>query len=304
MGNDVPSLRTGRLAIFFHNITSRQLPAAASTRRSETEMRAYSAAMFLLLTVVTAEAGIIFQETGGSLGNGTAITSSNTSFTYVRSGTGGSIFAVNPGSFTGTSFDLGGSPGTSLTGVGWSSGFGNPLLNTVSFQLTSSNLTAGDLFFGIGSGDTFTQNSTFTTSHLSYAFQSDNGVLQRRTSSTWSDVGLSLTNSTAYEFRILSNRSGIAQSYTGGLLANNAIDLYVNETLIGDDLAFTSTSVAADAFRIYQVNGGARFELDNISLSNTLDVAAVPEPSSIVAISAAGLCALLHRKRRKHQTTA
>ena len=259
-------------------------------------MRAFCAITFLFFGSTVANAAIIFQESGGSLSHGTAIATANTSFTYVRSGTGGSIVATNPGSFMGNSIDLGGSTGSSLTGVGWTSGFGNPLLNTLTFQMTSANFTVGDLFFGLGTGTTFTQNSVFNTDHLSYGFQSDNGLLQRRTSSGWSNLGLTLTNNTAYSFRILSNRSGTAQGYTGGMLANNAIDLYINDTLIGDDLNFTSTSIAADAFRIYQINGGARFELDNIRLSNTLDTTAIPEPTHGLLLGLA-LCFALQRTR-------
>ena len=275
------------MKIFFRNKHALSLLMQTGLEEVRCQVRVFHAVIFLLFAAPVVNAGIIFQETGSSLSNLTAITVANTSFTYVRSGTGGSIVAVNPGSFEGASIHLGGGSTTSLTGVGWTSGFGNPLVNTVSFQMKSSNLTAGDLFFGIGSGTTFTQNNTFTTAHLSYGFQSDNGVLQRRTSTAWADVGLSLTNNTAYEFRILSNRSGTIQSYTGGLLGNNAIDLYVNDTLIGDELLFTSTSVAADAFRIYQINDGARLELDNISLSNTLDTTAIPEPTHSVLIGLA-----------------
>ncbi len=42
--------------------------------------------------------------------------------------------------------------------------------------------------------------------------------------------------------------------------------------------------------------------INNFSL--TAEFAAVPETSSIVALSTAALCALLHRKHRKHQPTA
>ena len=59
----------------------------------------------VVLSAVAVNASTLFSETFGSLSDGTAITTANTSFTYARTGTGAGAYlnAFNPGNLSGAS---------------------------------------------------------------------------------------------------------------------------------------------------------------------------------------------------------
>lgn len=253
-------------------------------------------------------AGIIFSENGGTLSQGTPVTIANTSFTYVRSGTNGSIFAENPGAFGSAAINLGGATTTSLNGIGWTSGIGDPSLSYFRFDVFSTNISGASstLFFASGAGATFTGNTTFAGADLTFGFQINNGNLERRTgtgSGAWTAVPYSFSNSVGYTIQILGNRSGATQNYGLGSLANNSMDFFVNGVLVGDDWSFKDSSKAIDGFRIYQVNGGGRYQLDNIVIAN--DFTAVPEPSSFLLTAiATWLPFQLSRNRRRAKVTS
>lgn len=244
-------------------------------------------------------AAIIFSENFGSIANSTPISTGNTSLTYVRSGTAGSIVA-NSSNFGGSGADLGGGTGGSLTGIGVQ----NSLTGTAgflfaTFSVTPTTAPAGSqLFFGLGSGGTFTTNNSFATADLTAGFQFDGGQLQRRTASAWSNISsATIAQNSDSVFGVLINRTGAEVTTAFGNLANNSMDVVLNGLLVGDDLALTNSAVAITGFRVYQVNGSDRYTIDNILLDNS--VTAVPEPSSIALLSLVGLGGVVVRRFRK-----
>ena len=161
---------------------------------------------------------------------------------------------------------LGGTTSTSLNGVGIQNSLGGAAITTVNFRMNLED-TAGDIFIGVGSGTMFTGNGTFSTSNLMWAIQSDNGNLEYRTGS-WNNSGQTLIAGTAYEFHIVANRSGGTVNYGIYSVANGTMDLFINGTLIGNDLAIANNQ-NADGFRIYQTSGGSYADIDSITIDNT-----------------------------------
>lgn len=225
-----------------------------------------------------------FSEFFGSLADGTTITTSNTNFTYVRVGSGGgSIEAESPNCFgdgTGSAMQIGGTISSSLNGVGvLDDTFTASSFSVMTFKVRSSDMSAGDLVITMGDGSSYSGNSGFSSAELMWAIQSDAGNLEYR-SSGWKNVGETLSDNTDYFFEVVSNRTGATVNYTsngGGSVATGTMDLFMNESLVGDDLPMQS-SQDARAFRIYQINGGAVYCVDDIKVwLNTADVnAALP----------------------------
>lgn len=241
-----------------------------------------------------ATAGFVFLENFGTLANGTAITTSNTNFDYVRTGTGGgTIESANPSTFTDSAMNLGGSSSTSLNGVGLTNGLGNNNLLAFEIDLQTADSALGDLVIASGQGSSFTGNGTFVTSQLFFGIQIDNGNLEYRTTS-WNNTGITLANDTNYSLGIYANNTGAAIAYPSGSVADGTMDIVVNGTVVANDVAFAN-NVSADAFRIYQVNGGQTYQLDNISIRDSL--AAVPEPSSLTLLGIACVGSSLRRRR-------
>ena len=237
--------------------------------------------------------GQIFSEDFGSLVNGTVITTSNTDFTYVRTSTGTGATdpnVINPATVgSGSSgFFRGPSGSSSLTGVGVADSLTASNVYTFSVDFRFSDVSSGDIVFGVGSGDRFTGNSGFSTSQGLFWLQSDAGNFERRTSSAWEDVngGTTFSNSTNYSLHVVANGSAGALNYGSQTVAAGAIDIYLNGILIDDDAAVT-TSLTADGFRIYSVQGTG-IEIDNVTLWNSAQ--AVPEPNTYALLS--GVCAL------------
>ncbi|MCD8483287.1 MAG: hypothetical protein LR015_11865 [Verrucomicrobia bacterium] len=169
-------------------------------------------------------ASVIFSEDFGSLANGTGITTSNTGLTYVRIGTqGGSINAQNPSSFgSGASLSLVGPTGGSLNGFGVESGLDIGGLTVMEFDLRLGN-TNGTFAFGLGSGNSFTGNSTFATAQGLYWFQITGGELQRRTSS-WIAVD-TIATATNYSIAIYSKHKRSRLSISEALVEQSTMEL-------------------------------------------------------------------------------
>jgi hypothetical protein len=151
---------------------------------------------------------------------------------------------------------------------------------------------------GVGAGNTFTGDSAFSTSQGLFWLQSDSGNFERRTSSTWANVGggTSLALNTNYALRVVANGSSSPLAYPGGSLAANTMDIYLDGSLIDNDAPVTTNGLSANGFRVYQINQG-NFEVDNIQLYTT----AVPEPSTLglagLGVALAGLGAWRRRAR-------
>jgi len=249
-----------------------------------------------LMATGSMQAAIVFSEDFGTLADGTTITTSNTDFTYVRTSTGSGAQApdaINPATVgTGASGFLQ-SPSGSLTGVGVQSTLPSANVYTFSVGFRFSDVTAGDIVFGVGSGAAFTGNGTFTTAQGLFWLQSDNGNFERRTSG-WNDVGSGITfaNATNYSLHVVANGSGASVNYGSETLAAGTMDIYLNGVLVDDGVAVTN-SLSADGFRIYSVSGTG-VEIDDVILWNSAE--AIPEPSAAL-LGGLGLIALLRRRR-------
>jgi hypothetical protein len=246
----------------------------------------------------SASAALVFSENFDGLTNGENLTGSNTSLTYIRVGSGGGVIdALVPGNFgTGSSAIVTqNTASSSLNGIGVADTLPTSDVYELSLDFRLTNLT-GDMVIGVGSGSAFTGASTFSTSQGLFWLQSDSGNFERRTSSGWSNVGggTALALDTNYALRVLANGSASPVSYTGGTIGAGSMDIYLNGSLLDDDVPVTTSGLQADGFRMYQINLG-NFEVDNIALSNTI---AVPEPSFFV-FAGLGLAVVGWRLRRR-----
>ncbi len=235
-----------------------------------------------------AYASVSFAEYFDTLSAGTSITTSNTNFTYVRIGTGaGSITAET--AVSGEPYmRIGGSSSGSLNGVGIQSTLGNLSLLTMNFRINLDE-TNGDLFIGAGSGTMFTGNSAFNTSQLMFGLQSNNGNLEYRTIA-WNSTGQTLVPGTNYDFHIVVNRSGSDVNYGGNSVANGTMDLFINGSLIGDNLTIANNQNAT-GFRIYQIDGSHYARIDSITIDNTALSPFSPTALTLTQFSAKDLTA-------------
>ncbi|RME56945.1 hypothetical protein D6779_09725, partial [Candidatus Parcubacteria bacterium] len=208
----------------------------------------------------------IFSEDFNALTPSTNITTSNTNFDYVRIGSGGGSITAEQATSGEMHMRIGGSTNTSLNGVGIQSSLGGQTVLTMNFRLKLED-TNGDLFIGAGTGNTFIQNGIFSTGDLMFGIQSNNGTLQYRTTA-WQNVGMVLSANTNYEFHIVVNRSGSTINYGSNSVTDGHMDLFIDGTLVGDDLQITNNQNAS-GFRIYQINGGHYARVDSITLDNT-----------------------------------
>lgn len=245
----------------------------------------------------SSHAAILFSENFGVLADGTAITTTNTTFTYVRTGSGTPVLeAQAPGSFSGSS-GLMSASGTSITAVA-AGGFTSFSVGTLSFSLTTGTLGTGStFFFGVGTGANFSDANAFSGTQYTAAYQITNGTFQVRTGTgtgTWSNVGTTVLGaSTSYDISVVFNGSSSEVSYGSGSIAAGSTDIYLNGSLLGN---FDITdNVDVSAFKIYTQTSGGSFEIDNVLLQNEA-VAPIPEPTTAL-LGALGLLGILRRRR-------
>jgi hypothetical protein len=243
----------------------------------------------------------LFTEDFGSLADGTAITTNNTTLTYARVGTGAGAYlnARNPGAFAGSSALLL-ATSTSLTGMGVTNGSFSPFdVGTLAFSLrTPGSFTANDLYILTGSGASFSGNTAFNSAELTAGFLISGGQLQtRNSSSVWQNVGSPLMTDADYAMRIVFNGSSSLVPYGTDSVAAGTADLWLNGVLFGDDVSIRD-AVSASAFRIYTTGGAAAlpFEIDDIQLHDAAVL--VPEPSAVSLGLLGGILALGARRIR------
>ena len=239
--------------------------------------------------------GQIFTEDFDTIINGTTLTTSNTNLTYIRKGSSApDIAAINPSSFgSGSSGSIQGIT-TSLTGIGVRDSLPTSDVYTLSVDFRIDDVSAGDIVFGVGSGSSFTGNSTFSTAQGLFFLQSDSGNFERRTSSSWSNTGLTLQDNTLYSLHVVANGSSSSITYGDSSVAAGKMDIYMNDELLVNDQNVTN-SLSADGFRIYSVSG-ASAEIDNIALYDS--AVAVPEPSiyALLAGILSIISVMVHRR--------
>jgi len=287
----------------------------------------------LALTPMTVGAAQVFAEGfGNAAPAGTAISTSNTNLSYVRVGSGGGSIQSSNSTLGGgvnnsISMTLGGSMTGSLNGVG-KSGLTAMTVTTMNFRMKITSGNTGTFFIGMGTGNTFTSGITFVNADLMWAIQSKDHILQYRNSSaSWVNTGTTLVVGTEYHFHIVANGSTSALTDYNGAedLAAGRMDLYLDGTLIGDDLTIPDNQDAT-AFRIYQIDGGTFAEFDNIYIDNAAlgpftptaitlaslaaSTATVPTPlaalpvlglvalGGLAAVAALGIGAVLVKRRR------
>lgn len=250
----------------------------------------------VVVGLTTTAFGQVFSEDFGTIADGTAITTTNTDLTYVRTGTSAvAPDAINPSSFGTSASAFVQAAGGSLTGIGVGNTLPSSSVYTFSADFRFTNVTAGDIVFGVGSGTSFTGNSTFTTSHGLFWLQSNNGNFERRTGS-WNDVGTGTTfaNGVNYSLHAVANGSAGSVTYGSRTLNAGSMDLYLNGALVDGNVVVTN-SLAADGFRIYSVNGTG-VEIDNIAVWNSAQ--AIPEPSTYAVLFGAAALSLAMVRRR------
>jgi hypothetical protein len=219
-----------------------------------------------------AHAAILFQEYFTGLTPGAAITTGNTDFDYVRVGGGGGSITSERTVGGEDYLRLGGTATGALNGVGLrgdgATNLGGATVVTMNFRLNLES-TAGTLLLGMGTGNMFTGNSTFTTADLMWAIQSTNGALQYRTGS-WNAFApaVALVADQNYEFHIIANRSGANVTYDAGnqTITTGRMHVYLDGTLIGD--VPIANNQNANGFRFYQINNGLYANIDSITISD------------------------------------
>lgn len=243
----------------------------------------------------------------GNTTDGTTATTSNTGFGGVRIGSGsGSFIIKNPGQEIGTLAELEGvaPTGTSINSVGVTSTEYGTAANTftISFEVYFSGGSSGIWYFFAGNGASFgstqtvgfTGNQVFTGLKFTYgassAITTDN-----RNGSAWNATGISGTpfaQNTPYTVTIIGNNSASAVSYGASQsVAVDKYDLWVNGTLVGNDLAKAqlSNNTAINAFRFYgesSTGNVAKINLDNIRWWNQIVPPSVSSYSTVSSFPA------------------
>lgn len=215
-----------------------------------------------------------FTENFGTLANSTALTTSNTSFSYIRVGTSSSgtppnrIIAKDPSSFTGSSALIG-AKGGSVSTVD-KTGLSSFTSGTLTFKLkTPSSLTSAVLVSAVGTGASFGSSSGFTGVQLSAGFQINGTNLQVRDNGSWTTAKV-VSTSTSYTVTLIFNNTVGSLNYgSGNTLASNKCHLWVDGVFV-DEYTAATANLAASAFRIY--TNTSEFEVDDIAVYNTLPV--------------------------------
>ncbi|WP_439553432.1 chitobiase/beta-hexosaminidase C-terminal domain-containing protein, partial [Flavobacterium macrobrachii] len=243
----------------------------------------------------------------GNPTSGTTASPANTGFSGVRVGSGGGGFTIqNPGQSIGANGELRGIAPTnaSINSVGIASTeYGTAASTfTVSFDLHLSGGSSGTWYFFAGNGISFaaSQSSAFTGSQiftgLRWVFGASNAITtNNRNAGNWNATGLSGTpfaQNTAYSVTIIGNNSASLVSYTGGSVASNTYDLWVNGVLVGDNLAKAQLAANSNinAFRFYaesSTSNVAQLALDNVVWYNTCVLPGSSTPTQVATPSIA-----------------
>lgn len=271
-----------------------------------------------------AYSALVFSEDFSGLADGTAITTSNTDFTFTRLTTAatytGNITASNPGSFSGASMNLlssGYSSAANYNGVG-ANDLASSSIYTMSLDLTSdawSTSTALYLLVGAWNGTSgqqiYNPNGVLNASGVTPTTMSEQSLfglrilgsgssasIQTVVGGSFVNTGVSLLNDISYNLRFIANGSASAISVDGNTINAGQMGIYVNNLFV--TTASISDQVDATAFRIFGQgfstgNIQLGVEIDNINLWNA---AVVPEPSAIALLFGTTGLLLICRLRR------
>lgn len=216
----------------------------------------------------------------------------------VRIGGGGGSFNLENQTIAfGTGSYLRGVAATSTSANKFSLyGFDSTKVMTMKFTLRlgsslgSNTATSGTWLFSIGKGVTYYDNSTFAGSQmfvgLQFIFGASGAItLQNRAAAAWQEVSTTaIVQATTYTFELYCNNSTSSANYTYGVAQSVAVDkfdLWVNGTLIGNDLSKAqlpnNTDLASIMFYgVSSTSNVANIFLDNIEWTNTIPDAPLP----------------------------
>ncbi|NLJ06642.1 MAG: hypothetical protein GX437_03115 [Sphingobacteriales bacterium] len=145
--------------------------------------------------------------------------------------------------------------------------------------------SSGEFYFFQGAGSTYSNNNTFFGNEvftgIQWVFGSSGSITMKyRNGSGWSSLGSTpFTQGNIYTVEIFGNNTTgtINYNYKGAsmYLASNKQDIYVNGTIIGDELskALLSNDTYIDSWMFYGVNSNgnvANIFIDNIVYSNSI----------------------------------
>ncbi|MFO1491549.1 MAG: PEP-CTERM sorting domain-containing protein [Kiritimatiellia bacterium] len=229
----------------------------------------------------------------------------------VRIGTtGGSFDLVNPGDALGTDTELQGTAPTSTSVNKFSIyDIATPTPQFyASFKLKLTGGASGTWYMFMGDGTSYSDNNGFTgtqvVSGLRWTFGASGAITENyRNAGAWSALPDSFSQDTEYFVEVYANNASTATTYAGGAqsLAAGRWDLWVNSSLVGDDLARAQqvADTNIDSIMFYGESSTAnvaKIILDDMTYSTTL--AAVPEPATAGLLGLGLLVARCFRTRR------
>ena len=229
----------------------------------------------------------------------------------VRIGTaGGSFDLVNPGDALGTDTELQGTAPTS-TSVNKFSIYDISAATPqfyASFKLKLTGGASGNWYLFMGDGASYSDNNGFTgtqvVSGIRWTFAASGAITESyRNAGAWSALTDNFSQDTEYFVEVFANNASTATTYYDGAqsLAAGRWDLWVNNSLVGDDLAKAQQTADTniDSIMFYGESSTAnvaKIILDDLSYSTTL--AAVPEPATAGLLGIGLLVARCFRTRR------
>lgn len=226
----------------------------------------------------------------GSPVDATTLTTGSQTTYWTRTGTGGGSIALrNAGQEIGVIGEIEGTAptSTSVNSIGITSAeFGTASTTfTVSFEVYLSGGASGTWHFFAGSGADYNsaQTAQFTGTQsftgLRWTFGASNTIVtNNRAGAAWNATGITGTpfaQNTSYTVTIVGNNSASTVNYgTGQSVASSTYDLWVNGSLVGDDLAkaLLATSTTINGFRFWGASSTgnvAKINLDNIKWWNS-----------------------------------
>jgi hypothetical protein len=156
----------------------------------------------------------------------------------------------------------------------------------------SASVTAGTWYMFVGDSGCFTSNSGFTGTHcflgMRWLFYAGGKISTRyRNSGTWSAAGFDTTSFVQgheYLVEIYGNNSPVDLPYTLNgprSVASNTFDIWVDNVLVGDDLAKAQlgNSASVDSWMFYAENSNgnaANIFLDDIIYTNAVAESRLP----------------------------
>jgi len=175
----------------------------------------------------------------------------------------------------------------------------------ITFKMRLTGGTSGTWSFFAGDGASYSDNNAFSGTQvfagMRFVFGASAAITEEyRNGGSWSSVpGNPFSQDVTYTVEIFGNNSSSSQNYTKNgqqTLAAYKWDLWVNGTLVGDDLAKAQLANDAniDSFMFYGESSAgnvAAIKLDDFTYANEL----IPEPAAL-GIVALGALAFLRRR--------